>query len=79
MQNHCDVIISVLYNIVFGGVKGILTISGALTLVYIATLFNASRCIYTKSGFFVYAFHGFPILILSKVIVMIFQPSNSIM
>lgn len=32
-----------------------------------------------KSGFFVYAFHGFPILILSKVIVMVFQPSNSIM
>lgn len=62
-----------------GGVKGILTISGALTLIYVATMFNVSRCIYTESGFFVYAFHGFPILILSKVIVKVFQPSSSIM
>lgn len=42
-------------------------------------MFNVSRCIYTESGFFVYAFHGFPILILSKVIVKVFQPSSSIM
>lgn len=62
-----------------GGGKGLTVITGAIVFLWIASRFRLINGVFAESGFFIYAFHGFPILFMSRLIVSILHPNNTIM
>lgn len=65
-------------NLEWGG-GGLTVITGAIVFLWIASRFRLINGVFAESGFFIYAFHGFPILIMSRLIVSILHPNNTIM
>lgn len=59
--------------------RGLVTITGGMTFIYGASKLGNQNGTLGESAFFVYAFHGFPVLMLSKIIVAILKPSTSVM
>lgn len=61
------------------GCRGGSTVTGAILYVWLASKVSIRNNKLGECGFFVYAFHGFPILILSRILVAILHPSTTIM
>lgn len=59
--------------------NGLIVVSGAILFVYLASKQKNINNKLSESSFFMYAFHGFPILVLSRVIVGVLHPNNTIM
>ena len=59
------------------GQNGLVVITGAITFVWIASKFKPMSRKLSGSVFFVYAFHGFPILVLSRLIVSVLRPDRA--
>lgn len=66
-------------NLEWRGGEGLTVITGAIVFLWIASRFRLINGVFAESGFFIYAFHGFPILIMSRLIVSILHPNNTIM
>lgn len=66
-------------NLEWGRLNGFTVITGAIVFVWIASKVRPVNVKFVESGFFIYAFHGFPILILSKLIVSVLHPNSTIM
>lgn len=62
-----------------GGGNGLIIISGSISFIAIASWCSSYEPRFAEATFFVYAFHGFPLLIISKSIIKILAPSSSIM
>ena len=61
-----------------GGQNGIVTLTGAVAFILLASKYKGIDENLTDSGFFVYAFHGLPILLLSRLLVRFFRPSDTV-
>ena len=59
--------------------NGLIVIAGSVVFVWIASRLKPINEKLAKCGFFIYAFHGFPILFMSRLIVSILHPNNTIM
>ena len=59
--------------------RGGTTVTGAILYVWLASKVSIQNNKIGECGFFVYAFHGLPILVLSKMLVAILHPSTTIM
>lgn len=60
-----------------GGGLGVIT--GSIVFVWLASKVKPINKKLSESGFFVYAFHGFPIVILGRMLVTILHPTTTIM
>jgi surface polysaccharide O-acyltransferase-like enzyme len=60
-----------------GGGLGVIT--GSIVFVWLASKVKPINKTLSESGFFVYAFHGFPIVVLTKMVVTFLKPSGTIM
>lgn len=58
--------------------SGLIAVSGAILFVYLASKQKNINNKLSESSFFMYAFHGFPILLLSRGIVEVLNPNNTI-
>ena len=58
--------------------SGLIVFSGSIVFVWIASKLRAINEKLAESGFFIYAFHGFPILMLGKVLVSVLNPNSTI-
>lgn len=62
-----------------GGQDGIITLTGSASYIWLASKCCKYNIKSADSSFFIYAFHGFPILILSKFLVRFVNPSSPFM
>ena len=60
------------------GGRGLIIVTGSIVFIWIASRLRLINSNLAESGFFIYAFHGFPILLLSKVLVSVLHPNNTI-
>ena len=60
-----------------GYFNGLITLTGAATFVWVASISKNISTTLSESSFFIYAFHGLPILILSKATVKLLHPSTT--
>ena len=59
--------------------NGLIVIAGSVFFGRIASRLKPINEKLAECGFFIYAFHGFPILFMSRLIVSILHPNNTIM